>query len=82
MVRQLPDAHTLRSKIMNLKAEFDQIGKFINRDGDEQNAKKAHFVFGKKGDVISGGFYMPVGMEFPKEGITITLLNDTGFVPV
>ena len=68
---------------MRIKAEFDQIGKFINRDGEEQDAKKAHYIFGKKEDAISGGFYMPVGMKFPHEGITITLVNDTGgFVAV
>ncbi len=58
---------------MIVKAKFDQIGKFINRDGEEKDAKKAHYVFGNAGDAVIGGFYMPVGMAFPAEGFTIKL---------
>jgi hypothetical protein len=58
---------------MLLKAQFDQIGKFEDRDGVERDAKKAHFTIGNKGDEVIGGLYLPAGMAFPVEGITVKL---------
>ena len=59
---------------MILKARFDAIGKFADPlTGDEREAKTAHYTIGARGDKVSGGLYLPVGMEFPKEGITLQL---------
>ena len=56
---------------MELKAKFDRIGKFINMDGEEADAKKAHYTFSDKSGMV-GGFYVPVGLRLPPE-ITIIL---------
>jgi len=57
---------------MLLKARFDKVGKFTDRiTGIQKDAKTAHYIIGNTDDEVSGGLYLPVGMEFPAEGITI-----------
>lgn len=56
-----------------LKAKFDCIGKFTDREGLDQNAKRAHYVFGTKNDIILGGLYLDTNFPFPADGILITL---------
>ena len=63
---------------MLLKATFESIGKYVDLDGKEQTSKTAHFVIGKREDDVSGGLYLPVGMEFPAEGITVRLDKKKG----
>lgn len=57
--------------MMEITAKFDCIGAFKNREGEMQAAKTAHYTIGKKGDLISGGLYIPKGATLPKEGILI-----------
>ncbi len=59
--------------MIELTAKFDCIGLFKNREGEMQEAKTAHYVIGKIGDLISGGLYIPKDAVFPKEGILIKL---------
>ena len=58
--------------MIELKAKFDQIGKFRPIDSlIDAECKTAHYLVGNAGDEISGGIYLPKEMNFPKEGILI-----------
>ncbi len=61
---------------MILKAKFDATGKFNDPATEkERDAKTAHYTIGTRGDEVSGGLYLPVGMEFSEEGIVIHLVK-------
>ena len=59
--------------MLELKAKFDCIGNFYNREGLSEDAKRAHYVFGTNADVALGGIYLDKNFPFPEDGILITL---------
>lgn len=62
--------------MIEVKAEFDCIGNFPNREGLSEDAKCAHYVFGTNADIALGGVYLDKDFPFPTDGILIKLKKE------